>query len=103
VAAGNGDRVSSELGTIGLALGKDVSLHQGFARAVAARDLHIRQGGAGSVVAGNVTFEGPGFAGLVVARKVEGRVRALMDWRGALVAGAAFGLVFGLIARRKRD
>ena len=39
----------------------------------------------------------------VVARKVEGNVRVLLDWRGALAAGAALGIAIALISRRKHD
>jgi len=30
-------------------------------------------------------------------------VRTLVDWRGALAAGAALGIIVGLLARRRRD
>ena len=36
-----------------------------------------------------------------MARKVEGNVRTVLDWRGALAAGAALGIAIGLLARRK--
>ena len=76
---------------------------QGYARAVLARDVHIRQGGAGSVVAANVTFEKQSGAFLLLARRVEGEVRTVLDWRGALAAGAALGIAIGLLARRKHE
>ena len=76
---------------------------QGYARAVLARDVRIRQGGAQTVVAGNVSFEGQGGAFLLLARRVEGNVRTVLDWRGALVGGAALGIVVGLLARRRHD
>jgi hypothetical protein len=57
---------------------------------------------AGSVVAANVTLEKQTGAFLVMARKVEGDVRTVLDWRGALAAGAALGIVVGLLGRRKR-
>ena len=33
---------------------------------------------------------------VLIAQRVEGDVRTLLDWRGALAFGAAFGLVAGL-------
>jgi hypothetical protein len=65
--------------------------------------VKIRQGGAQTVVAANVTFEGQGGTLLLLARKVDGNVRTVLDWRGALVAGAALGVAIGLIARHKHD
>ena len=33
---------------------------------------------------------------VLIAGRVEGNVRTLLDWRGALALGAAFGVVMGL-------
>jgi hypothetical protein len=38
----------------------------------------------------------------LLARRVEGNVRTLLDWRGALAFGAAFGTVVSLFRRRGR-
>ena len=38
---------------------------------------------------------------LILARKVEGDVRTVLDWRGALAIGAALAVGMGLLARRK--
>ena len=101
VGMARGEHVSSERGYIGFAVGRDVSVTQGYARAILANDVHIRQGGAGTIIAANVTLEKPSGAFLLVARKVEGDVRAVLDWRGALAAGAALGIAIGLLARRR--
>jgi hypothetical protein len=53
------------------------------------------------VVASHVTFDKRGGAFIVLARKVEGDVRAVLDWRGALAAGAALGIAIALLSRRK--
>jgi len=103
IGIARGERISVELGAIGIAAGSEVSVTQGFARAVLARDVHIRQGGAQAVVAANATFEGQSGTFLLLARKVEGNVRTVLDWRGALAAGAALGIAIGLLARRKHD
>ena len=38
---------------------------------------------------------------LLIARRVEGDVRTLLDWRGALAFGAAFGVITSLFRRRR--
>jgi hypothetical protein len=38
---------------------------------------------------------------MLIAAKVEGNVRTVLDWRGALAFGAAFGLIVGLVRRRR--
>jgi hypothetical protein len=38
---------------------------------------------------------------MLIAGRVEGNVRTLLDWRGAIAFGAAFGLVAGLVRRRR--
>jgi hypothetical protein len=38
----------------------------------------------------------------LIARKVDGNVKAVLDWRGALAFGAAFGVVASLFRRRRR-
>jgi hypothetical protein len=53
------------------------------------------------VVAANVRFERPTAVVFLVARKVEGEVRAILDWRGALVFGIAAGFVMSLFRRRR--
>jgi hypothetical protein len=95
--------VSSEMGYVGFAVGREVSVAQGYARSVLARDVEIRYGGAGSIVASNVRFEAQSGAFMVLARRVDGNVRTVLDWRGALVAAAVLGVTIGLLARRKHS
>jgi hypothetical protein len=101
IGIARGERVSVELGAVGFAAGGNVSVTQGFTRAVLARDVRISQGAAQTIVAENVTIEGRVGTFLLIARKVEGDVRTVLDWRGALAAGAALGIAMGLLARRK--
>jgi hypothetical protein len=101
IGVARGDRVSVELGGVGLAIGNSVSVTQGFARSVLAREVSISQGAARSIVAQNVSIEGEAGTFLLLARRVDGNVRTVLDWRGALVAGAALGVVMGLLARRR--
>ena len=37
----------------------------------------------------------------LIARKVDGNVKAVFDWRGALAFGAAFGVITTLFRRRR--
>jgi hypothetical protein len=37
----------------------------------------------------------------MIARHVEGDVRTLLDWRGAIAFGAAFGVVVSFFRRRR--
>jgi hypothetical protein len=90
-----------ELGAVGLAIGRDVSVTQSYARTILARDVRISQGGAQSIVAANVTLEKQSGTFILLARKVEGDVRTVLDWRGALAIGAVLAIGVRILARRK--
>jgi hypothetical protein len=79
-----------------------MELKQGYARAILAREVTIRYGGARSIMAGHVTMEKQSGAFILLARRVDGDVRTVLDWRGALALGAILAVGFGLLARRKR-
>jgi hypothetical protein len=96
------DRITVERGAIGGAVAREVQVSQGFARGVLAQNVRIEQSVVRSVVAAEVTTGGPTFIGILLARRVVGDVRVLLDWRGALAFGAAAGLVGGLIRRIAR-
>lgn len=100
VALARADRVSVEMGGMGLALAREAHVTQGVARSVFAQDVHIDQSLVGTTLAGRVSFERPSAVFLLVAGRVEGQVKAMLDWRGALAFGAVFGLVVGLLRRR---
>ena len=51
-------------------------------------------------VAERVTVRQPSIVGVLLANRVEGSVRPILDWRGALVAGTAFAIVARLLRRR---
>ena len=55
--------------------------------------MRIEQAVVRTVVANKVRFERTTGVLLLLARRVEGDVRVLLDWRGALAFGAAFGVV----------
>ena len=95
------ERVSVELGGVGLAVGNEVRVTQGMAGTVLARDATIEQGGARTIIANHVHLERNVGVFMLLARNVEGNVRTVLDWRGAIAFGAAFGLVVGLVRRRR--
>jgi hypothetical protein len=88
------------MGGLGIAFAREAHLTQGAARSVIAQDVRVDQGLVGTALAGRVTFERPSGVFLLVAGRVEGPVKAVFDWRGALAFGAAFGLLVGLVRRR---
>jgi hypothetical protein len=100
VALARADRVSVEMGGIGIAFAREAHLTQGVARTILAQDVRVDQGLIGTTFAGRVTFERPSGVFLLLAGRTEGPVRAMLDWRGALAFGAAFGVLVGLFRRR---
>jgi hypothetical protein len=102
IAVARADTVSVGMGAIGLAVGGNVDVSRGFARTVIARNVHIEQAGARAVIASKATFERSSGALIVIAANAEGNVRTLLDWRGALAFGAAFGVLVGLVRRARR-
>jgi hypothetical protein len=100
IALAQGDKISLEMGGMALAIGREVRIVQGGAQNVFARDAHIEQAAVWSMAAGSVTFQRGGAVGILLARRVDGDVRVLLDWRGALAAGAVIGLLLGILRRR---
>ena len=100
IGLARGDRVSVELGGLGLGLARELRLTQGAARTVLAREAHVDQGLIGTVIAGQARFERNTGMLILIAGRVEGNVRTLLDWRGALAFGAAIGVALGLLRRR---
>ena len=88
------------MGAIALSLGEQARVSQGYVNTLIARDAALRAGHGRHHRRGRVEVRGPSFVGILLAQRVEGDVRALLDWRGALVAGAALGIVLGLLRRR---
>jgi len=95
------DRVSIELGAAGAAIAGEAHLTQSAVNAVIAREVRVEQSLVQTVIAADVRFERPTAVVFLVARKVEGEVRAILDWRGALVFGVAAGFVMSLFRRRR--
>jgi hypothetical protein len=102
IALARGDRVSVELGGMGAGIGRDVRLTQGAANLILGRDVAVEQSLVQTVAAANVRFERPSLVIFLVARRVEGSVRTLFDWRSAIAFGAVAGLVMSVLRRRPR-
>lgn len=96
------DRVSVELGGMGAGIGREVRLTQGAANLLVGRDVNVEQSLVQTVAAANVRFERPSIVIFMLARRVEGPVRALFDWRAGLAFGAAAGAVLSLFRLRRR-
>ena len=95
------DRVSVELGAAGAAVAGEAHVTQAAVNAVVARQANIEQSLVQTVLAADVRFERPSAVVFLVARRVEGEVRAILDWRGALVFGIAVGFVSSVFRRRR--
>jgi hypothetical protein len=93
-------QVSVELGGLGLGLGEEVRVSQAVANAVVGSSVELEQSFSRVVVGARVTFRRASGALVVIAGRVDGEVRTLVDWRGALAFGAATGLAIGLLRRR---
>ena len=85
---------------IGAAAAAEARLSQGFARLVVAREATIEQGLIGTLIAGKATVQRTTGVFLLIAGRVDGPVKAVLDWRGGLAFGAAFGLLWALLRRR---
>ena len=101
VALARADRVSVELGAIGAGIAREVRLTQSGANTVLAREVTVEQSLIQTVAAANVRFERPSVVVFLLARRVEGSVRTLFDWRSAIAFGAAAGLVMSVLRRRR--
>jgi hypothetical protein len=102
VGALRAERLSVELGGVGAAMTNDLDVRQGYVGAVIARDARFEQAGVRNLIANRVHFGPNSGAGVVLAAHVEGDVRTLVDWRGALAFGAAAGVVMAIFRGRRR-
>jgi hypothetical protein len=93
------DRINVDMGGVGAALGTDIRLQRVFSRLAAARNaVTLEQSGAMTVVANRVEMRPRSGAIFLFARRVEGDVRPVFDWR----SGAAFGAAAGLVVAAAR-
>ena len=93
VGAARAERIGVEFGSVGAALAGELHVNQGFAGSVVAREATVGQGVVRTLIAQRVTVTRPTGVLVMIAARVEGEVRPVLDWRGALVAGLAIGFV----------
>ena len=65
-----------------------------------AREASVEQGLVGTLIAGRATVQRTTGVFLLIAGRVDGPVKAVLDWRGGLAFGAAFGLFWAVFRRR---
>jgi hypothetical protein len=98
-----GERVSIEMGALGGAVGDEIRVTQSMSGFVAAQgNATVDQSLVSTLIADRVTIRQPSAILVLIARQVDGTVRPLLDWRGALAAGAVAGLLIGLLRRGRR-
>ena len=97
-----GDRVSVAMGALGAAMAEEVTVSQGMAGSIVARHARVEQAAVRTLIAAEGHIHRPSAVAVLIARRVSGDVRVLLDWRGALAFGAAFGLLAGLFGRGRR-
>ncbi len=103
IGLAQGQRVSVEMGGVGVALGGEVRVTQAAAGyVVARRDVTVDQSLVSTLIGDHVTIRQPSAVLVLIARQVDGSVRPLLDWRGALAAGAVAGIVMGLFRMGRR-
>ena len=102
VGAARAERLSLDRSAIGAAVAGEVDIRQSVARSILAREVRVDQSAIQTIVAQDVRIERSSFVGVLLARRVVGEVRVLLDWRGALAFGAAAGLVMRLFGRGRR-
>jgi hypothetical protein len=90
IAAGS---ASVERSMVSGVAAREATVRQGLVRGVLAQRAHVEQSLVRSVTAGTVET-GPS-TGIMVAfaRRIDGQATILVDWRGALAFGVAFGLI----------
>ncbi len=98
-----GEHASVEMGVVGAIAAREASVSQGVVRTVLAQDVRIEQSLVRTVVANRVQVGPTTAIAFVLARRVEGNPRILLDWRGALAFAAVFGALAAVfrVSRRK--
>jgi hypothetical protein len=94
--------VSVQQGGVANVRASKLLINQGGVALARVRRLSLREGSSAvAVYADEANVSGGSNVLLLIARQVSGDVRPLLDWRAAAAAGAAFGLVVGLLRRRR--
>jgi hypothetical protein len=96
VGSARADVLDVRWGGVGPTLAGEVRVTQGVAGNVLAREATVDQAFVRTLIAQRVTVTRPSAALVVLAGRVDGQVRALLDWRGALALGVGLGLMTAL-------
>lgn len=96
------DRILVQMGAIGGVLGDEIEISQGGAGSILARQVRIEQSLVRTLIAQQVEIHRPSAVLVLVAQRVSGDIRPLLDWRGALAFGLAVGVVSGLLGRSRK-
>ena len=84
---------------MGAAFANEVRITQGGVSAVIAREVTLEQAFARTVVAQEVRIDRPSGILVLLAGRVTGDVRPVIDWRGALAFGAVAAVLVQLFRR----
>jgi len=93
IGATRADTASVEFGSIGAALAGEARVSQGYAGLIVAREATVEQALVRTMIAQRVTINRPSAVLILIAQRVDGSVRPLLDWRGALAAGLGVAAV----------
>jgi len=102
IGAARGDRVSVEMGALGAAMAREISVSQSGVGSILGQEVRVEQSFVRTLVAQRVEIRRPSAVLVLIAQRVSGDVRVLLDWRSAVAFGAAFGLLAGLVGRARR-
>ncbi len=103
VGAARADVLNVEWGAVGPVAAGELRVTQGLVGSAIAREATIDQGFVRTLIAQHVTVTRPSAALVVLAARVDGEVRALLDWRGALALGVGLGLVTAVSRALRRS
>jgi hypothetical protein len=102
VGIAQGDKVSLDRGMIGAAFGGETRLVQSMSNVVMGNETTVDQSIVGAIVGSQVTVRQPSAIGVLIAGRVNGSIRPILDWRGAAAFGAVFAVVYGIVRRARR-
>ena len=97
-----GEHASVEMGMVGGIAAREASVSQGFVRTLLAGEVRVEQSFVQTVVANRVQAGPTTLIAFVLARRVDGNPKILLDWRGALALAAVFGALAAAVRLRRR-
>jgi hypothetical protein len=102
VGAVRADAVDIDTAAVGIAIAREASVDAAIVGPLIAREAHVDRVIAQGILAQQVEVTGGALTVFLVAQRVEGSVRTVFDWRGAIAFGAAFGIVAALLRAGRR-